>query len=78
MNLKRLSEMTPNEEGKIEKIERVDLACVQRLMVMGFVEGSTVKYIGSALSNNPIEVLIEGSRISLHTDCASHFFIKGT
>jgi Fe2+ transport system protein FeoA len=73
---KRLSELTPNEEGKIEKIERIDLACIQRLMTLGFVEGSTVKYVGSAFSGSPIEVLIEGSRISLGSDCASHFLIR--
>ena len=74
--LKRLSEMTEDEMGVIEKVTRLDLPCVQRLMTLGFVEGSTVKYIGSALGGDPIEVRIEGSLMSLNSECASHFLIK--
>lgn len=74
--MRNLSELLPDEEGKIETIERLDLACVQRLMTLGLVEGSTVKYVGAAIGGNPIEVLIEGSRMSLNVECASHFFIK--
>ena len=75
--VKKLTEMDMEEEGVIEAIERLDLPCVQRLMTLGFVEGSTVKYIGSALGGDPIEVTIEGSRASLRSECADHFFVKG-
>lgn len=68
--------MTQNESGTIVGVECVDYACVQRLMVLGFVEGSTVKYIGSAIGGDPIEVFLEGTHVSLNRDCASHFFIK--
>jgi Fe2+ transport system protein FeoA len=74
--MKRITDMVPHESGKIKMIERVDLACVQRLMVLGFVEGSTVKYLSAALGGNPVEVLIEQSRICLHGECASHFFVE--
>ena len=76
MNNKRMSQMSPLQEGVIQTIERTDLPCVQRLMVLGLVEGSHIKYLGAALSGDPIEVMIEGSRLSLHKDCASHFFVS--
>jgi Fe2+ transport system protein FeoA len=70
--------MHEDEASKIEKIERLDLPCVQRLMTLGMVEGTTIKYVGSALGGDPVVVSIYGCELSLHRDCASHFYIEGT
>ena len=66
--------MTPNQEGIIEKIEDLHLRCVQRLMTFGLIEGTPIKYIGSA--SGTIEIKIYGSSLALREDCASHFIIK--
>jgi len=72
--MKIIPEMTFNEEGIIEKIEDVHLPCVQRLMTLGLIEGSTIKYISSVSSS--IEIEIYGSKLALNTDCASHFIVE--
>ncbi len=67
--------MHTNETGIIEKIEKLELPCVQRLMTFGLVEGTPIKYIGTALGGDPIEVEIYGSILTLRKECASHFMI---
>lgn len=66
--------MALNEEGVIEEIKDVHLQCVQRLMTLGLVEGSTIKYISSASSS--VEIEIYGAKLALHEDCASHFIVR--
>lgn len=74
--MKSIINLKQNEEGIIEKIERVDLACVQRLMTLGLVEGSTIKYLDAAIGGDPITINMYGATLSFRKDCASHFFVK--
>ena len=69
-----IPEMSPQQEGVIYKIKNTTLDCVQRLMTFGLVEGTTIKYIGSAAGT--IEIQIYGASLALRKDCASHFIIK--
>ena len=66
--------MKLQQKGVIQKIEDVHLPCVQRLMTLGLVEGTTIKYISSVSSS--IEIEIYGAKLALHADCASHFIVR--
>ena len=70
----KISEMEYQQEGVIQDIEDVHLPCVQRLMTLGLIEGSTIKYISSVSSS--IEIEIYGSKLALRKDCASHFKVR--
>ena len=74
----KVYDLAPGQEGIIEKIEDSNLHCVQRLMTLGLVEGTTIKYIGSVSKKGPIEVEIYGSKLALRKDCASHFIVRKT
>ena len=73
--MKKLTELSPNEEGTISHIERVDLIGVQRLMVMGLVEGSLIKYLGAVPGGDPIEIILGNSRLALSKEYADYFFV---
>ena len=64
----------PNQSGVIERIERTDLPNVLWLMVLGLVEGTAIKYIGSA--SGTIEIKIYGMSLALREDSAAHFIIR--
>jgi|TARA_B110000263_G_C15243427_1_gene480525 Fe2+ transport system protein FeoA len=48
---------------------------VQRLMVMGLVEGAKVKCLGRSLGGDPMEFLIHGSALSLRQMDAQNFSV---
>lgn len=72
----RLHEMSPQQEGVIEKVVDTNLPCVQRLMTYGLVEGTTIKYVSSVGSDGPIEIELYGSKLALRKDCADHFNVR--
>lgn len=67
-----LSELAPGETARIESIDTRDPA-VQRLMVLGLVEGAELTFIRSSLGGDPLEFQLFGAAISLRREQASRF-----
>ena len=65
------------ERGQKYVIEDVDAADpdVQRLMVLGLVEGTTVELASSAIGGDPIELRMFGNAISLRREQAERFAV---
>ena len=49
---------------------------VQRLMVMGLVEGAEMELASSAIGGDPIEYRMYGNAISLRREQAQHFAVS--
>ena len=66
------------QRGQKYVIEGVDAAdpAVQRLMVLGLVEGTEVELASSAIGGDPIEFRIFGNAISLRREQAERFAVS--
>jgi len=62
----------PGDRARIESIETADPA-VQRLMVLGLVEGAELTFLRRSLGGDPLEVRIYGAAISLRIAQARWF-----
>jgi Fe2+ transport system protein FeoA len=62
----------PGDRARIESIETADPA-VQRLMVLGLVEGAELTFLRRSLGGDPLEVRIYGAAISLRHEQAQRF-----
>ena len=69
-----LSDLKPGDLVRIESIETEDPA-VQRLMVLGLVEGAVLKFLRRSLGGDPLEFRIYGAAISLRREIARHFHV---
>jgi Fe2+ transport system protein FeoA len=69
-----LSDLKPGDLVRIESIDTQDPA-VQRLMVLGLVEGAELTFLRSSLGGDPLEFRIHGAAISLRRDIARHFSV---
>jgi ferrous iron transport protein A len=69
-----LSDLKPGDVVRIESIETDD-AAVQRLMVLGLVEGAELKFLRKSLGGDPLEFRIYGAAISLRRELARHFHV---
>jgi len=67
-----LSDLKPGDVVRIESIETADPA-VQRLMVLGLVEGAELSFLRSSLGGDPLEFRIRGAAISLRRELARRF-----
>jgi Fe2+ transport system protein FeoA len=67
-----LADLKPGDCVTIEAISGLDVH-VQRLMVMGLVEGAEVVYVRSALGGDPMELRVHGAGISLRREQARQF-----
>ncbi len=65
------------KRGQTCLIQSVDASDpqVQRLMVLGLVEGTEVEFAGAALGGDPMEFRLFGSGISLRREQARHFTV---
>jgi len=70
-----LTELAPGETVKIDAIDTAD-AGVQRLMVLGLVEGAELTYIRASIGGDPLEFRIFGAAISLRREQAAHFSVS--
>jgi Fe2+ transport system protein FeoA len=70
-----LSDLQPGDSVRIESIDTRDPA-VQRLMVLGLVEGVELTFLRSSLGGDPLEFRIHGASISLRRAQAQHFHVK--
>ena len=70
-----LEELKPGNRYRIESIDAAD-AAVQRLMVLGLVEGADLELASSAIGGDPIELDLYGISVSLRREHARHFTIS--
>ena len=67
-----LADLKPGDRARIESIETADPA-VQRLMVLGLVEGAELVFLRRSLGGDPLEIRIYGAAISLRDEQARRF-----
>ena len=70
-----LASLKKGQKGVIEYVDASDPQ-VQRLMVLGLVEGAEVESAGSALGGDPLEFRLFGCGISLRTEQARCFVVS--
>ena len=72
INGNTLATMPKGQKGVIKAVDTSDPQ-VQRLMVMGLVEGAEVEHASSAIGGDPIEFKLFGCGISLRQEHARFF-----
>ena len=74
-NGKTLASLKRGQKGIIASIDATDPQ-VQRLMMLGLVEGAEVELAGSALGGDPMEFRLFGCGISLRQEQARSFTVS--
>lgn len=69
-----LATLKRGQKGVIEAVDTAD-PTVQRLMVLGLVEGAELELAGAALGGDPMEFRLFGSGISLRQEQARRFTV---
>lgn len=69
-----LATLKRGQKGIIKSVDASDPQ-VQRLMVMGLVEGAEIEHASAAIGGDPIEFRLFGSGISLRHEDARFFHI---
>jgi Fe2+ transport system protein FeoA len=69
-----LTDLAPGESVTIESIDASDPA-VQRLMVLGLVEGAELTFVRASLGGDPLEFRLFGAAISLRREQAQCFHV---
>ncbi len=72
INGNTLASLKKGEKGVIQAIDASDPQ-VQRLMVLGLVEGAVVEHSSSAIGGDPMEFRLFGCGISLRQEHARYF-----
>ena len=72
-----LTDLVPGETATIESIDTSDPA-VQRLMVLGLVEGADLTFVRASLGGDPLEFRLFGAAISLRREQARKFGVAKT
>ena len=67
-----LATLKRGQKGIIKSVDAADPQ-VQRLMVLGLVEGAEVEHASSAIGGDPIEFRLFGCGISLRQEHAKYF-----
>lgn len=67
-----LADLKPGDRVTIERIATHD-PTVQRLMVLGLVEGAELTFVRASLGGDPLEFRVFGAAISLRREQAAHF-----
>ena len=70
-----LASLQRGQKGVIQAIDTSD-PMVQRLMVLGLVEGAELEYSSAAIGGDPLEFRLFGSAISLRKEHARHFTVS--
>ncbi|MEO8464226.1 MAG: FeoA family protein [Gammaproteobacteria bacterium] len=70
-----MSDLKPGDRVRIDTIDTADPA-VQRLMVLGLVEGAELKFLRASLGGDPLEFRIYGASISLRRAQGQHFHVS--
>jgi Fe2+ transport system protein FeoA len=69
-----LADLKPGDVARIESIDTADPA-VQRLMVLGLVEGAEVTFVRRSLGGDPLEIRLYGAAMSLRNEQARRFHV---
>ena len=69
-----LAELQKNTRYRIEAVDCIDTN-VERLMVLGLVEGCEIELASAAIGGDPIEFLMFGNAISLRREHAVCFHV---
>jgi Fe2+ transport system protein FeoA len=72
INGKTLATLKKGQKAVIQFVDAVDPQ-VQRLMVLGLVEGAEVEHASSAIGGDPMEFRLFGCGISLRQEHAKYF-----
>lgn len=75
INNNTLATLKPGQKGVIEFVDAVDPQ-VQRLMVLGLVEGAELEHASSAIGGDPMEFRLFGCGISLRQEHAKCFKVS--
>jgi ferrous iron transport protein A len=67
-----LASLKRGEKGIIQAVDTADPQ-VQRLMVLGLVEGAEIEHASAAIGGDPMEFRLFGCGISLRQEHARHF-----
>jgi ferrous iron transport protein A len=67
-----LADLKPGDQVTIERIATND-PTVQRLMILGLVEGAKLTFVRASLGGDPLEFRVFGAAISLRREQAKHF-----
>ncbi len=70
-----LKDIKPGNCYRVDAIDAGDPA-VQRLMVLGLVEGAELKLASAAIGGDPIELHLYGISVSLRREHARHFTVS--
>ena len=70
-----LATLKRGQKGIIRSVDASDPQ-VQRLKVLGLVEGAEIEHASSAIGGDPIEFRLFGSGISLRQEHARHFQVS--
>lgn len=70
-----LASLQRGQKGIIRAIDTTD-PMVQRLMVLGLVEGAEVEFSSAAIGGDPMEFRLFGSAISIRKEQARHFTVS--
>ena len=69
-----LASLKRGQKGIIKFVDAIDPQ-VQRLMVLGLVEGAEIEHAGAAIGGDPMEFRLFGCGISLRKEHACHFHV---
>ena len=70
-----LEQLHPGTRYRIDHVECAD-PTVQRLMVMGLVEGAEIELSSAAIGGDPLEFDLSGNAISLRREHARRFRVS--
>lgn len=72
INAYTLASLKKGQKGIIQSVDATDPQ-VQRLMVLGLVEGAEIEHASSAIGGDPMEFRLFGCGISLRQEHARYF-----
>ena len=70
-----LADLKPGQSARIAAID-TRIPDIVRLMVLGLIEGATVRFEHAAIGGDPLEISVFGSSISIRKQQATHFQIE--
>ena len=72
-----LADLKRGDRARIYAVDATEPS-VQRLMIMGLVEGAELECVGGSLGGDPVEFLVHGSALSLRRADAQHFRVTAS
>ena len=73
--MSKLSELRPQEQGRVVQVEGTD-GISQRLLEMGLTPGTQVRLLGMAPLGDPLELELRGYRLSVRRSEAARVEVE--